>query len=129
MWLLQLNVCTRTCSCYPDFSSIGHFDNGARLIRTSRATGLVLRAVSGAIFLNSQYTCHLLLMQCLTGDTETWCISLSIFISKSWGPNDWLVAVNVVRRSFFAVPLKCFVPSSVNMSHPMPLPAWWKCRM
>ena len=80
----------------------------------------------------TQYLCYLLLIQCLTGATETCFTLLAIFAGKSRGRNHCSFGDYAVRRPFFAKfpadPLERFVPSNVYMAHPTPLPAWCECR-
>ena len=81
----------------------------------------------------TQSTCYLLLIQCLTGATETWFTLLTIFAGKSCGQNNCSFGDYAVRRPFLAKfpagPLERFVPSNVYMTHPTPLPAWCECRV
>ena len=81
----------------------------------------------------TQQTCYLLLIQCLTGATETCFTLLTIFAGKSCGQNNSSFGDYAVRRPFLGKvpvgPLERFVPSSVYMTHPTPLPAWCECRV
>ena len=81
----------------------------------------------------TQLTCYLLLIQCLTGATETCFTLLTIFVSKRCGQNNWSFGDYAVRRpflaKFYANPLERFVPSNAYMTHPTPLPTWCECRV
>ena len=67
------------------------------------------------------------------GVTETWFTLLTIFAGKSCGQYNWPFGDYDVRRPFLtkvlATELNGFVPSSVYMAHPTPLPAWCECRV
>ena len=114
----------------PNIRSTDHFDSWARVFRTSGLTGLVSMAFSGVRFLNKLAICSYnarrgsrrhgfdyLLYMLANREYEIIC--------------HLLIMPSIHRFSLkFSLPrLKSFVPSSVYLKHPTPLPAWCEYRV